>query len=329
MNRIPTNTLFWLVASHHELGIDLNTKSTMMAALIRIGADVHAEFAGDGETVLHYAAANQDLDMIKILLSLPGIDVNFIDDRGWTPIATASANENDEAIDLLLAAGAEITAFANKTEDEFEMDHFCGPYINQRKAQEANFDWYRMLDFIVSVPALASIRSPASGGPSLQKLCFQSIHSNLLKGDYDAESVANVLAAVADTNLVKPLVYRLALAVVLGYYGLPQRPGQLDPIIRSTLESLGLLDNYSTIKNQLEASKNNVNRYLKNGMTLITQAARAGNIELIGLLLSRFGAKLHWPDQHGNTAILAAAKGGQPPWHPPTLLRYSTAQTRC
>jgi ankyrin repeat protein len=318
----PTNALVWLVDAHrcvapHKMsGVDFNMKYTMIAALVRIGADVNAECADGGGAVLHTAAENQDLDMLKILVSMPGIDVNSFDWIDNTPLFYLRDRQM-AAYDTLIGAGADIWEFmrrnveCNDEDGSYWMSDLLAPYFEQRKAQEADVDWYSMLYCAVNVPELAPVRSPASGGSSLQKLCFGSIHSDLLNGDYDAESMANVLAAVANTNFLMPLLHKLALAVVFGHYGLPQRPGQLDPIIRSTLESLGLLGHYSTLKNQIEASKNNVNRYLKNGMTLITQAACAGNSELIGLLLSTFGAALHWPDQHGNTAILAAAKSRQ------------------
>lgn len=57
--------------------------------------------------LLTQAAALGRTDVIRLILAAPGIDVNQTDDKGRTPIACASESGNQEAVRILLAAGAD------------------------------------------------------------------------------------------------------------------------------------------------------------------------------------------------------------------------------
>ena len=76
--------------------------------LIAAGADMHA-VDGAQMTVLHAAAAGDDIETIRLLVNA-GADVNPVDFAGFTPLIHAAANQNLDAVRLLLAKGADVNA---------------------------------------------------------------------------------------------------------------------------------------------------------------------------------------------------------------------------
>src|SRR5574344_1161776 len=68
--------------------------------LIKAGADVNAQ-DGDGNTVLIYAANNEDLDIIKLLIRL-GANVDIVNYDDDTALIYAALKNNIEIVDILL-----------------------------------------------------------------------------------------------------------------------------------------------------------------------------------------------------------------------------------
>ncbi|KAL7055412.1 hypothetical protein AAHC03_022668 [Spirometra sp. Aus1] len=59
-----------------------------------------------GATALHIAAAKDYSAVLEILLKLPGIDVDVVDNDGWTPLHAAAHWAQERPLRLLAAAGA-------------------------------------------------------------------------------------------------------------------------------------------------------------------------------------------------------------------------------
>jgi ankyrin repeat protein len=94
-------------------GVDVNIKNMtdccaihlcnnidILKVLIKAGADVNAQ-DGDGDTVLIYAANNEDLNTIKLLIHL-GANVDIKNYDGDTALVFAAFKNNMEIINLLL-----------------------------------------------------------------------------------------------------------------------------------------------------------------------------------------------------------------------------------
>jgi uncharacterized protein len=81
-------------AKNHDLAV------TMIAK----GADVHARSA-DGTTALHWAAYNDDADLVQRLIKA-GADVSVTNDYGASPLRTAATVADPVVIKALLKAGA-------------------------------------------------------------------------------------------------------------------------------------------------------------------------------------------------------------------------------
>jgi len=75
--------------------------------LVHLQANInHKNFRGD--SLLHWAAKNRNLRVVKFLLSIEDIDRSVRDSAGYSPLHCAAANGFFEMIDNLLSAGVNI-----------------------------------------------------------------------------------------------------------------------------------------------------------------------------------------------------------------------------
>jgi ankyrin repeat protein len=74
-------------------------------ALLNSGASPNTRIHGGGG-VLHTASAWGYLEIVKVLLSVAGIDVNLRDEEGHTPLYFAKESGTPELIDYLVQHGA-------------------------------------------------------------------------------------------------------------------------------------------------------------------------------------------------------------------------------
>ena len=76
--------------------------------LIALGADPKTRARISGETALHVAAFEGDMDLVRTLIA-SGADVNAADEFGATPISRAALRGRAEIMEVLHAAGADIS----------------------------------------------------------------------------------------------------------------------------------------------------------------------------------------------------------------------------
>ena len=60
----------------------------------------------EGRTVIYFAAREGHAECVKVLLSVPGVDVNKANQNGWTPLNVAANYGHAECVKLLLSAPA-------------------------------------------------------------------------------------------------------------------------------------------------------------------------------------------------------------------------------
>ncbi|MBO5683700.1 MAG: ankyrin repeat domain-containing protein, partial [Akkermansia sp.] len=58
----------------------------------------------EGRTVIYSAAREGHAECVKVLLSVPGVDVNKANQNGWTPLNVAANEGHAECVKLLLSA---------------------------------------------------------------------------------------------------------------------------------------------------------------------------------------------------------------------------------
>lgn len=95
---------------------------TVKALLADSRIDVNGAYMGKGgPTPLEIAIVNENTEMVKILLSAPGVDVNH---KGGEPLYLAAKNRNMEIVKLLLAApGIDVDAAISKAEEYKILDN--------------------------------------------------------------------------------------------------------------------------------------------------------------------------------------------------------------
>ncbi|CAG2220164.1 unnamed protein product [Mytilus edulis] len=93
----------------------LNENVDIVKLLVSLDADVRAPDI-KGDSPLHYAALNENFDIVKILVSL-GADVSVPDIEGHSPLHYAALNENVEMVKLLVSLGANLSVTNNEVRD--------------------------------------------------------------------------------------------------------------------------------------------------------------------------------------------------------------------
>ena len=80
-------------------------RARVAAELLRLGADVNA-VDNIGVAALMYAVLSGDVGVIRVLLAVPGVDVNLTTVDGRTALSWARGKRHAAVVALLEAAGA-------------------------------------------------------------------------------------------------------------------------------------------------------------------------------------------------------------------------------
>lgn len=123
------------------LNKEYNQDLEIFNALLDAGSSQKIEEADIGETLLHLAARNDEYNLMRILLE-QGLNPNIRDEWGWTPLHHAahsdySSGDNEEMIDILVDAEADIEAktIKNEDEDENELDNMTALWIAAKEGK--------------------------------------------------------------------------------------------------------------------------------------------------------------------------------------------------
>jgi ankyrin repeat protein len=134
-----------------ELWFNKNTSIPVLRLLILTGFDVNTVDNSGRNTKLLRSVYHENVDIIKYLLSIPGIDVNKPDYSGAVPLHYA---KSEEIVRLLVEAGANINALTlkgtspimiNKTDDAIRYLVSKGADLTIKNMQgETVFDRHRI-----------------------------------------------------------------------------------------------------------------------------------------------------------------------------------------
>jgi ankyrin repeat protein len=86
-------------------GAAMNPNHNVLAMLVAAGADVLAR-APDGNTACHFAIINPNVAVLSLLIPLS--DINAVNNQCRTPCICAAFEKNSHALELLIAAGANV-----------------------------------------------------------------------------------------------------------------------------------------------------------------------------------------------------------------------------
>lgn len=88
----------------------INNKINEVEALINAGADINVGNDLNGRTPLYLAVNGGNIDIIRLLLDQPTIDVDLPDSSGYTPLGIAMMKNDTRSVEFLLKANADIEA---------------------------------------------------------------------------------------------------------------------------------------------------------------------------------------------------------------------------
>lgn len=166
-----------------------------------------------------------------------------------------------------------------------------------------------------STSATADSTTVSVSGPALTQAELKPACDALIAGLYAAPKVAKLLGCLNSMppTSAKSMLQALALGRVLGHYGAGKgiKASQLDHEIRVSLAGAGLWRSYLDCKAQFETLQFDIDRYQADGRTLLTTAASAGKIRMIRLLV-KLGARVNYPDAHGDYPLTVAARDRKP-----------------
>ncbi|MBK6982962.1 MAG: ankyrin repeat domain-containing protein [Betaproteobacteria bacterium] len=95
------------IANYNLLAASSAGDLAAAALLLRRGAQINSRFGGEGQTALHRAAAQNEVQMVKFLLD-HGADPNVADADGNTPLLVTAYKGHLEVALLLIAAKADL-----------------------------------------------------------------------------------------------------------------------------------------------------------------------------------------------------------------------------
>ena len=263
-------------------------------------------------------------------------DINAWTGNKLTPLEMAHSQETAHVLTELLNAGAyagDVIRFKFQFDAQNHVKYFgsctidtIASYRTQRAFLPCGFSPYALLHETLQAGPPAAIATsygtsttttstaPASGATLAQASLAPACNA-LIDGHYSAAAVARLVACLnnmppAFSNAV---VQALALARLLGHYSADQgaEVGEFGQGIGVALFGAGLWDKYLTSKTRFETLQANIDRHQADGRTLLTTAAANGKIRMIRVLV-KLGARVNYPDAHGNYPLLAAASARKP-----------------
>ena len=80
------------------------SSASIVKVILEAGLDINVH-DHDGLTPLHYAAKNQDVDVVKMIINTSGADVRAVDKGKQTPLHIAARFSNIDIVQLLIDNG--------------------------------------------------------------------------------------------------------------------------------------------------------------------------------------------------------------------------------
>jgi uncharacterized protein len=282
--------------------------------LIAHGADRNARLEHNGETPLHLAALLGRLKVIDLLLS-QGVDVNIRDDQGVTALQYARRRLQANAVDRLIARGAQIDHLADavNADDVARVVELiaAGEDVNGQDLFGTPLHWAaakgRLAIAVILIDRGADLES--SGEPEAAR----PLHTAALNGQAEMAALLIQRGAKVDS---RDAAGRTALMIAAGFQ---------HPDVARTLLAAGADPNtedatwgdrpihYAAYSGDAETVKllvakgvdvNTRNR--RNGATPLHYAAKKGRLPMVDLLLAD-GAEMNSPDKTGWTPLKLAS----------------------
>ena len=270
------------------------------------------DMSSDGATVLHFAAAGGNVELVRELLGR-GCDVNAVKTNGFTPLHDAAAHGRTEAVRELTKLGATKSVVAGD----------CGTPLHQAGIEGHFKTALAMLKEGCSLDVVSSdgstvLHDTAAGGnvELVREVVGRGCDVNAVRAN--GCTPLHGAAAHGRTEAVCELITLGATrSVVAGKYGIPLHQATFEGHVE-TVEAL-LEDGFSEpdlTSHDVTPSKlqvldsGSIGICDSNGQTPVMWALRCGQVEVFELLISK-GGTISDRDTHSLSAFEHCFVGGQ------------------
>lgn len=242
----------------------------------------------------------------------------------------AYGDRNPKALEQLLEAGVHVPDVIRLKYGYSEQQHYdyhgrgtndaIVIYRAQRAYVPCSFVPYMLLQDTLQPGSSTAAHASTTGtttasGSTLAQAALKPSCNALIDGLYAPAAVVRLIGCVNNLPpaFAQAVVQALSLARVLGHYSADEgaKASQLDQGIRVALVGAGLWEKYLDCKARFETLQSHIDRYQADGRTLLTTAASNGRISMIRVLV-KLGARVNFPDKHGDYPLTAAAKARKP-----------------
>ncbi|MEL6232305.1 MAG: ankyrin repeat domain-containing protein, partial [Cyanobacteria bacterium J06627_3] len=278
--------------------VSAGASSNLFQLLISRGANVN-QIDGRNFTPLSLAARSSygsSSRMMELLLS-QGAQINQLDGNGFTPLMRAILNSKYDAIDLLIAKGADVEQTSADGKSVLAIAISTGPQlVDHLLAKGANFDPNDPLSVLYAIDQ--------GDRPLLETLISQGVNLNQIA------STNNDVYVSGRTPLTAAIANKSQFTATL----LLDNCAQLNcPDPRETPLTAAIDHEQWEIVDQLLERGANYNQAAPNGQTPLNQAIRQNNIQLVKRLLD-MGADPNQQGENEYTPLMATLQPiGQPP----------------
>lgn len=128
-----------------------------------------------GETVLHIAARNGDLARLNQSLSVPGIDINAVDNAGNTALHVALANGRVDIVQSLLRGRASTSIIDRSGKTAPQLAASSGDVQSLKAMQQAGANMTALIDQVVRAGDVAAVRTLLSASISAPQVARRAI----------------------------------------------------------------------------------------------------------------------------------------------------------
>ncbi|MEL6320619.1 MAG: ankyrin repeat domain-containing protein [Cyanobacteria bacterium J06626_14] len=278
--------------------VSAGASNNLFQLLISRGANVN-QIDGRNFTPLSLAARSSygsSSRMMELLLS-QGAQINQLDGNGFTPLMRAILNSKYDAIDLLIAKGADVEQTSADGKSVLAIAISTGPQlVDHLLAKGANFDPNDPLSVLYAIDQ--------GDRPLLETLISQGANLNQIA------STSNDVYVSGRTPLTAAIANKSQFTATL----LLDNGAQLNfPDPRETPLTAAIDHEQWEIVDQLLERGANYNQAAPNGQTPLNQAIRQNNIQLVKRLLD-MGADPNQQGENEYTPLMATLQPiGQPP----------------
>ena len=261
--------------------------------LIDKGSDVYRQ-KGDGMNCLHIAALNGHLRLCKVLLEFYNVDLQMIDDNGWSVLHSAAKAGNIELFQYLIDKGSDVY---RQNGDGMNCLHIAAVNGHLRLCKML-LETYK-LDLQMTDDNGRSVLHSVSEDGNLE--LFQYLiekGSDVYRRKRDGMNCLDIAAANGCLRLCKMLLetYKLDLLMI-------------DDNGCSVLHFAARAGNLELVQYLIEKGSD-VYRQKRDGMNCLHIAAEDGHLRLCKVLLEIYNVDLQMSDDDGWSVLHFAAKAG-------------------